>query len=122
MKTTGISELNLLKQTLGRYTRIHEDIAENIANINEPNYQRKRINFSEFLDISAKQRLQASSDRHIIASETPDRFQEVVDDQPVDITEEMGNLAMNQIRFDFNIHALRHMYEGLMQSINGRSR
>jgi len=38
----------------------------------------------------------------------------------VDVSKEMGQLAINQIRFDFSTNVLRRSYKGLNTSITGK--
>ena len=125
MKILQSDHLGLLKKALNVYTRQHEAHAQNVANANNPNYQRMKTDFTNVLqNIQAPGSLRTSDTRHIAAVETEssnagrDRYNQ----QPIDLTEEMADLAVNQIRFDFGARMLRQMYEDLSASITGRTR
>ena len=122
MKLFETPKLNLLKRSLDIYDRQHQAIAKNIANANNENYKKVNTDFSSVLKSKSDSRLKVSDNRHINPSSKPEEFssKEKKAVGKVDFTEEMGNLAVNQIKFDFSARVLRRLYDGIGLSIRGR--
>jgi flagellar basal-body rod protein FlgB len=120
MKIFETPNLGLLKKSLDVYTTQHEAIAKNIANANNPNYQRANTDFSAVLKNNLNARLKADNPRHIaFPKPVQSKADELSKDKEVDITREMGLLAENQIRFEFSSKVLGMMYRQLSLSIKG---
>ena len=123
MKIFELQNLNLLKKSLDVYTKQHEAIAKNIANANNPNYRRMNTDFSSELKARMEGVLKADNERHIA---TPSAVQSKAKEKDatqkqVDLTREMGELAVNQIRFEFASKVLAGTYKILQASITGRT-
>lgn len=112
--------LKLIKSAVDVYSRQHTAIAKNIANANSENYQRTRTDFSHELQAMEERRLRTTDSRHIAFSEVPESPGED-GEGGVDLTAEMGELADNQIRFDFSARVLRRKFMGMKASITGRT-
>ena len=112
----------LIKKSLNLLTRHHNNIAENVARMNEPGYSRKPTRFLDDLArVETRMRLKSTNIRHI----TPEEGEGFVPDWEkgkVQLTREMADLAQNQIRYDFSSRIMRRRFEGLLQSITGRTR
>ena len=112
----------LVKRSLDLLMKHHRNIAENVANLNVVDYKRKPTRFlDELSDAQRRNTLNTSRTRHIapgkLEASPPDWEQ-----GPVEITREMTDLAMNQIRFDFSARVMRRKFEGLTRAITGRIR
>ena len=122
MKIFNTPSNQLLKRSLDLLTRHHRNISENVSRMNEPDYTRKPTRFLDDLNkVESRLRLRASVDRHI----RPDFGDSDVPDWekgPVQLTREMADLAQNQVRYDFSTRIMRRRFEGLIQSITGRTR
>ncbi len=123
MKIFDLPNIQLLKRSLDVYTKQHEAIAKNVANADNPNYQRVNTDFSSVLQSVTDSRLRVTDERHFKGGESggAPRLPEETGG-PVDITKEMAELAVNQIKFDFASRVLRNVYSMLSASITGRTR
>jgi flagellar basal-body rod protein FlgB len=120
MKIFNSRYLGLAKKSLDVYSKQHESIAKNISNANDPGYRRVKTDFSDSLKTAHEQTLRTSNPRHIGAAEQPDRGDLEKDKKPVNVSQEMSELAVNQIRFDFVSRVLNRTYRKLNTSITGR--
>ncbi|HQV32992.1 MAG TPA: flagellar basal body rod protein FlgB [Calditrichia bacterium] len=120
MKIFETDKLNLVKQAMGVYTRQHQAIAKNIANANNEEYKRTNTDFSEELQKAHGRHLRTSDERHFPVSAIPDPEDRSKDGGVVDVTQEMSQLADNQIRFEFGARVLRKTFTGLKSAIAGR--
>ena len=103
------------------YAKQHESIAKNVANANDPNYKRVKTDFSEELHVATTQKLKTTDPRHINVSQNNNETSSESQDEPVDINQEMAELAVNQIQFNFVTNVLKKAYGGLNSAILGRS-
>lgn len=121
MKIFNTASNVLIKKSLTLLTRHHQNIAENISRMNDPDYLRKPTRFlDELTRVETATRLRTSSQRHIV----PDARDGHVPDWEkgkVQLTREMADLAQNQIRYDFSSRIMRRRFEGLLRSITGRT-
>ncbi len=123
MKIFDLPNIQFLKKSLDVYTKQHEAIARNVANANNPNYQRVNTDFSSVLQSVSDSKLRVTDERHFKGMETggsPTLPKET--GGAVDITKEMADLAVNQLKFDFASRVLRGVYNMLSASITGRTR
>ena len=112
----------LLKRSLDLLMRHHQNLAENVANMNVAGYRRKPTRFLDELSQAQRQTgLRATNSRHIVP-DPEDRLPPEWEQGPVQLTREMVDLAQNQIRYDFSARILRRKFQGLTQSITGRIR
>ncbi len=122
MKIFGTENFGLLKKSLDVYTKQHEAIAENIANANNPDFERVKTDFANLLKDNVDRTLRTTDDRHIGEPETPERKGLAGEKkEEIDLSREMSELAENQIRYDFAARVLRKNYQLLNMSISGRS-
>lgn len=121
MKIFQTAKIQLIKKSLDVYERQHAAIAKNIANANTENYNRVKTDFSDVLKQDLDRTLKVTHPKHISESKTPDRMSGMGKDDKVDMSKEMGELAQNQIRYDFSARALAKAYRGLNLSIVGRN-
>ena len=122
MKIFNTENSILMKKSLDVYTRQHEAIAENIANADEPDFNRVKTDFSNMLKDTVYRTLRTTDERHIAEPDTPERRGLAgTKDEEIDLTREMSELAENQIRYDFAARVLRKNYQMLNMSIAGRS-
>ncbi len=120
MKMNGVAPVELLKRSLNVYTKQQGAIAENVANANNPDYQRLETDFTNELHNAQQNRLKTSSGRHLAGDKLPVPQNGAAADEAVDITVEMADLAVNQLHFEFSAQALRRNYSLLLSSITGR--
>ena len=99
--------------------KTQEAISRNIQNMDTPGYVRKNTNFADELMNFRNKGLHTSDEKHItktnlnITSENGNQGN-------VDMTTEMSEMAINQIKYNFSIQSLRRVYSGLKSSITGR--
>ncbi|KAA3617631.1 MAG: flagellar basal body rod protein FlgB [Calditrichaeota bacterium] len=120
MKIFNSAKILLYKQALDVHTKEHEAIAKNVANAHNTNYKRVKTDFSDELKVALNQTLKQSDVRHM-DSKGSSGVSEGAEEEGVDLNEEMANLAVNQIRFDFVSNMLKKAYRGLNTSITGRT-
>ena len=122
MKIFNNAPTVLLKRSLDLLMRHHRNISENVENLNVVDYTRKPTRFlDELSEAQRRNTLNTTRLRHI----SPGRFTGKAPDWeqgPVEITREMTDLALNQIRFDFSARTMRRKFEGLTRAISGRIR
>jgi len=124
MKIFNSNNIQLLKKSLDVYGKQHEAIAKNIANANNPDYSRVKTDFSDVLKTNVQGQMRVTHSKHISQTNEPLRFSagnEESTKEKVDMSVEMGELAENQIRFDFVSRTLTRAYRALNMSITGRS-
>ena len=123
MKIFNTSYSDFLKRALNMHTSQNQAISENIENVNTIGYIRKDTDFSELLpDFNENNNINTSHDRHLGKSHYSDRWSNNNENSNVDLTEEMSSLSINQINHDFNVRAMRRMYDGIRAAIKGHSR
>lgn len=123
MKIFNLPNIKLLKQSLNVYDKQHQAIANNIAHANDENYKRLDTDFSSVLKKAADSKIKVTHHRHISIDKNQDSLSLGENKKAagkVDYTKEMGDLAVNQIKFDFSARILRRVYEGISTSIRGR--
>lgn len=115
------AKIQLIKKSLNVYEKQHEAIAKNIAHAHDLNYKPEKTDFSDELEQSMVQRLKRTDPRHLEPSGNYGKA-ELPGQEPehVDVSKEMGQLAVNQIRFDFSTNVLRRSYKALNTSITGK--
>ncbi len=124
MKIFNTANMGLLKRALDVYNKQHEALAENIANAHNPEFERRKTDFSKELDATGASRLKTTDPRHLgspVYPEGPFFMDDEKEGGPVDLPQEMGELAINQIRYDFVSRVLNRMYRKLNASITGRT-
>jgi len=121
MKIFNTQKIQLLKQSLDVYSRQHEAISKNIANANESNFKRTETDFSTVLRQDMDRRLKVTNPKHIEQSNAPAQRGMSGTGEKVDLSNEMGKLAENQIRYDFSARVLARAYKSLSTSIIGRN-
>ena len=122
MKIFGTENFGLIKKSLDVYTKQHEAIAENIANTNNPDFERVKTDFANLLNENLDRTLKTTHERHIAEPESPERKGLAGGKkEEIDLSREMAELAENQIRYDFAARVLRKNYHMLNMSISGRT-
>jgi flagellar basal-body rod protein FlgB len=95
----------------------HRVIAQNVANVNTPGYQRREVLFEEEL---AKSLANPTTDKpvapQVVVSEGPER----VDGNTVDIDREMGDLTKNSLLYQAAANLLNSRLASLRAAITGR--
>lgn len=114
--------INFVKKAIRSLEKQHEAISENIANVSNPEYVRKRTDFLKFLEVQeGKSRLVVTREKHIPGLE--DAWNILLgkgNREEVNINREMSELAENQVRHDFVTRVLRSIYDNLNKSITGK--
>lgn len=121
MKIFNAQGLQLVKKSLNVYTKQHEAIAKNIANANNDDYKRVSTDFSKMLKQNIERGLKTTRSRHISVSTTPEPKHFPGSKEKVDLSQEMGQLAENQIKYDFAARALKRRYKDISAAITGRN-
>jgi flagellar basal-body rod protein FlgB len=105
------------------HTSQNQAISENIENANTINYIRKDADFSELLpDMQQNNQITTSNEKHLTRLHYSDSWHSNNEAKGVDLTQEMSEMAINQINHDFNVRAMRRMYDGIRAAIKGHSK
>lgn len=122
------TRIPFLKTTLDAYSTRHKAIAKNIANVETQDYRPMKVEFEDQLRraLDKKRPIGLRTDaRHLAIGGTDlTNIKERVSrsDKPVNMEEEMGELAKNQVRFEFAARKLRGMYDQMKSAISGQVR
>ncbi len=114
---------DLMQKALDIYAKQVRGNANNIANIDNPAYTRKRTNFADELKAAKKHTgLHTTHRKHIAHGQYPQESKALDPSgkNPIDLTREMSELAENQIRHEFVSKTLGKYYQGLKLSIRGQ--
>jgi flagellar basal-body rod protein FlgB len=122
MKIFELPNIQLLKKSLDVYSRQHEAIAQNIAHANDDSYKRVKTDFGSVLKNDLSRRLKTTDPRHIAEPVMPEPHGVPNHTAKVDMSQEMGELAVNQIKYDFAARNLTRAYQMLNTGITGRNR
>lgn len=122
MKLFDLPKINLIKRSLDVYDKQHQAISKNIAHANDNNYKRVNTDFTKVLKTASDSKFKMTNNKHIVLDNHQEKFslKKQNGSGTVDITQEMGDLAVNQIKFEFSARVLRRFYEGISTSIRGR--
>ncbi|MDU4959915.1 MAG: flagellar basal body rod protein FlgB [Sporomusaceae bacterium] len=125
----------LLEKAISAASVRHKVIADNIANVNTPQFKRSEVQFEdvlrEKLDASTEKRLPLAMthERHLnrpgqsnpdllrIRTVTENSFR--TDGNNVDIDVEMANMAKNTIYYDATVQQLSRYFSSIKSVING---
>ena len=122
MKIFNTQNISLLKKSLDVYGKQHDAIARNIANVNNPDHKRAETDFSKMLKNNIERTLKITDPRHIAepkAHAVKGPAENIKEE--IDLSREMGELAVNQIRYDFSARMLQKNYQLINISIKGRN-
>jgi flagellar basal-body rod protein FlgB len=113
------SRIDLLTRVLDASTLRHRTIAQNVANVNTPGYQRLDVKFEDEL----AKILQAGQPVHavkpeIVVDEAASALR--VDGNNVDIDKEMGMLSKNSLLYQAASQILTTQLTALRLAISGR--
>lgn len=123
MDILSTTHSDFLKKAIQVYDKQHRTITENIANVNNSDYARKNTNFLDELNASEEnQRIRQTNPRHLGASEMETIPGSAEGENGVELTQEMSDLAQNQIKHEFVSMMLSRYYDGLSSAIKGQSR
>lgn len=128
-------KVTVLQKSLDAQMARNKVIANNIANVNTPGFQRKEVRFEDALQgaLSKRKLNGARTDsRHLpLGNSTPEKIthritRPIDPTQPsgvnnVDIDKEMADLAENQIRFKYTVRMMNGHYQKLNAAIKGKS-
>ncbi len=122
----------LAEKTLNAYSLRHKAIANNIANVEVPGYQRLEVHFEDALKAylkPSKEALYKTHPKHLPDAREISAVPRLSIDRSnpklnainnVDIDLEMADLAKNQLSFNLIATALRHEYNRLRMAIRGQ--
>jgi flagellar basal-body rod protein FlgB len=115
--TTQAFGIDLLTQVLNASSLRHRVIAQNVANVNTPGYQRREVAFEDALAKSLAQPGGARlPEAKVIEVEGPER----VDGNTVDIDREMGDLTKNSLLYQAAAQLLNSRLASLRAAVAGR--
>jgi flagellar basal-body rod protein FlgB len=109
--------IDTLGQVLDASGLRHRVIAQNVANVNTPGYQRREVAFEEEL---AKALAQPGTAKPVIAKVVLSDGPERADGNNVDIDREMGELAKNGLLYQAAAQLLNSRLASLRAAITGR--
>ena len=130
--------INLLGKSLDLRVENHNRISANIANAETPGYSPTALSFEKELQDAVRSKGRAAvvqtNPRHIPLKSSLTSLEEVrgsivedksivvgLDRNGVELENEMGKMAQNQIMFNANIQLLTKKFEGLKTAIKGGS-
>ena len=124
MKIFNTNKIELLKKALDVYQKEHEAISKNVANASNPDFKRLKTDFSSELETVKSGNLKTTNDKHLAVSQfdTNPMGGNENEDKQVDLAQEMAELGVNQIKYDFAARVLKKAYQSLDASIIGRMR
>lgn len=123
MKIFNTSYSEFLKKSLDMHSSQNEAISENIDNINTVGYHRKTTDFSDLLpEVINEHKLQTNNEKHLTRLHYKDSWYNKRRSGKVNLNDEMSSLAVNQIKHDFNVRAIRRMYDGIRAAIKGQTK
>lgn len=115
-----------IKKAIQSQEKKHKAIAQNVAHASDPNYKRIETDFSHILNTEKKNStLNTTHQKHIshLKEQSGQTRGSVASaNNEVDLSQEMMDLAENQIRYDFSTRVLNRYYNGISISITGRNR
>ncbi len=127
------SIIPLLTKGLDVYALRQKVIANNIANVNTPNYQRKEVLFEEKLQSAIDRTIQGTltDKKHIplgnatMEDVQPELLVDTSTDKPsgvnnVDIEKEIVEEVKNEIRYLYAVRLLNRSFADIRASIKGR--
>jgi flagellar basal-body rod protein FlgB len=111
----------MIERSLDAATMRQKVIANNVANVDTPNFKRSDVRFEEYLrnEVNGMMSIEGrrTDPRHFFIGQSADRGPEVVADQNsvmnnnnnnVDIDTEMSQMASNQLRYNVLIQQMNH--------------
>ena len=132
--------VGMLKNAMDGSAQTHSAIANNVANVNTPNFQRTDVSFKEALARTeaypgdpGEMQVVTTNDRHIAIGgpEDPEQFsvtstvdqsdQMRVDGSNVDVDQEMAKLSLNSAYSQTMSQLLQNQYTRLKQAIQEHS-
>lgn len=126
------SHLNLREKSLDAAWTRNEVIAQNIANVDTPNYKKRTVRFEEYLEDALDKNSfkgNTTDSRHIPISsgdldhinikvaQEYDNLSTRLDGNNVDIESEMASLAKNDIRYYTLVQSVNDSYQKLKSAI-----
>lgn len=128
-------KVTVLSKSLDAQMARNKVIANNIANVNTPGFQRQEVKFEDSLRAALSRRKlngTRTDSRHLpLGNKSPEKIthKTVKPYDPtlpsgvnnVDIDKEMADLAENQIRFKYMIKMMSGHYQKLNSAIKGKS-
>jgi len=125
--------MSLVQRSLDIRASRHQVLSSNIANIETPDYTPKDLPFQKiferFLDNSSAIALKKTHPQHLPASDGqifPQDFSAEVEKDPnaggVDIDQQMGKLAENNLMFQAGVQVLIKKFEVLKNTISSQTR
>lgn len=114
MKFIDSNHSQLLARAMDSYTLRQRVTAGNIANIDTPGYNKQQVDFEEEL-----RRVQDNKGVEGMKQVTPAITET---DQPVEMEEELIEMADTQIRVNLVTRSLRHHFDMLRNGITGINR
>ena len=129
--------VGMLKNAMDGAGTAHGIIANNIANVNTPNFRRSDVTFKEALAATEATQgdpnelaLKTTSDRHVDGPQAPEPFsitttvdneqQMRIDGSNVDVDQEMAKLSLNSTYAQTMGQLLQQQYSRLRQAIQER--
>lgn len=123
MKIFNTSYSEFLKRSLDMHTSQNEAISKNIENANTIDFIRNDTDFSELLpEVQQNNKITTTNKNHLTKLHYTASWENNNEEKGVDLTQEMSEMAINQINHDFNVRAMRRMYDGIRAAIKGHSK
>ncbi|PID28882.1 MAG: flagellar basal body rod protein FlgB [Candidatus Cloacimonadota bacterium] len=127
------TQLPTVRSSLNAYSLRQRSIADNIANVETPEFKKTKVNFEELFMEALKEKnspLVKTDEKHLPeklkALNVDAKVEEVKDDNysnginSVNLEEEMANLAINQIKFEAMSKLAKKQFSLLKSAISGR--
>ena len=123
-----LNETRLIERALNASWQREAAIAQNIANVNTPNYKRKTVAFEEFLDLAEQRDFKTprtviprykdrQKDYDIVTSTDNANYSMRLDGNNVDIEREMAENAKNEIKASVLYQSLHSKFKLMKTAI-----
>jgi flagellar basal-body rod protein FlgB len=132
MLSLNQSNFSLLERSLDASALRQRVIANNVANVDTPNFKKSEVRFEEYLNKEMQPQITFDANRtdarHFEFESLKKTFPEVIMDERtamnnnmnnVDIDSEMSLMAKNQLRYNTTIQQVNHDLKQLRTAING---
>ncbi len=106
--------LSVLRHAMQAYAMRSQALADNIANLDTPDYQRETVRFEDELQLRRR-----STPSLRTPEDVQGRYE--IEDAPAFLEEEMMSLADTQMRTQLTSRALREHFDILRTGITGRT-
>ncbi|MCC9602006.1 flagellar basal body rod protein FlgB [Stieleria sp. JC731] len=113
-------QIDLLSSAVNASEKTHRVVSQNIANVNTPGYQTKRLDFQKMLELSqGDSSSETSSNSTELPIEMPEGLEERLDGNNVNLEQEVAELKKNALAFQSFNQLLASRVATMRRAISG---